>query len=58
MLFKSWEQEMAVKTNVITKIPWKKMWQADEENVQAGTVLKAEDIKPVVRKVCSMLAKC
>lgn len=49
---------MAVKTNVITKIPWKKMWQADEENVQAGTVLKAEDIKPVVRKVCSMLAKC
>lgn len=49
---------MAVKRNVVTKIPWKKMWQVDKENVQAGTVLNAEDIKPVVRSVCSMLGKC
>lgn len=28
---------MAVKRNVVTKIPWKKMWQVDKENVQAVT---------------------
>lgn len=57
-MFESWEQEMAVKRNVVSKIPWKKMWQVDKENVQAVTVLNAKDIKPVVRSVCSMLGKC